>query len=80
MAFAGFKKEKDRNDIITYLKEAVRYFCVSLYVPPLTFLPLPHRLRRPMFPTTCSPYYNTRSCIYYLVGLVHVDAHTDHSL
>jgi cytochrome c2 len=26
MAFAGFKKEKDRNDVITYLKEAVRYF------------------------------------------------------
>jgi cytochrome c len=24
MAFAGFKKEKDRNDVITYLKEAVR--------------------------------------------------------
>jgi cytochrome c2 len=23
MAFAGFKKEKDRNDVITYLKEAV---------------------------------------------------------
>lgn len=22
MAFAGFKKEKDRNDVITYLKEA----------------------------------------------------------
>jgi cytochrome c2 len=26
MAFAGFKKEKDRNDIIAYLKDAVRYF------------------------------------------------------
>ena len=23
MAFAGFKKEKDRNDVITYLKETV---------------------------------------------------------
>jgi cytochrome c2 len=31
MAFAGFKKEKDRNDVITYLKEAVRYFQVSLF-------------------------------------------------
>ena len=26
MAFAGFKKEKDRNDVITYLKEAVSDF------------------------------------------------------
>jgi len=33
MAFAGFKKEKDRNDVITYLKEAVRYFQVSLSPP-----------------------------------------------
>ena len=33
MAFAGFKKEKDRNDVITYLKEAVRYFQVSLFPP-----------------------------------------------
>ena len=24
MAFAGLKKEKDRNDLVTYLKEAVR--------------------------------------------------------
>jgi len=24
MAFAGLKKEKDRNDLITHLKEAVR--------------------------------------------------------
>jgi cytochrome c len=28
MAFAGFKKEKDRNDVITYLKEAVCRFHV----------------------------------------------------
>jgi cytochrome c2 len=33
MAFAGFKKEKDRNDVITYLKEAVCYFQVSLSSP-----------------------------------------------
>ena len=26
MAFAGFKKEKDRCDVISYLKEAVRGF------------------------------------------------------
>lgn len=26
MAFAGLKKEKDRSDLITYLKEAVRHF------------------------------------------------------
>lgn len=24
MAFAGLKKDKDRNDLVTYLKEAVR--------------------------------------------------------
>ncbi len=39
MAFAGFKKEKDRNDVITYLKEAVRDFCTSLCAPPLMFPP-----------------------------------------
>ena len=24
MAFAGLKKDKDRNDLVTYLKDAVR--------------------------------------------------------
>jgi hypothetical protein len=33
MAFAGFKKEKDRNDVITYLKEAVRFFHAPFYPP-----------------------------------------------
>lgn len=28
MAFAGLKKEKDRNDLITHLKEAVRVFAL----------------------------------------------------
>lgn len=31
MAFAGLKKDKDRNDLITYLKEAVR--CLSGLFP-----------------------------------------------
>lgn len=38
MAFAGFKKEKDRNDVIAFLKEAVRDVCVSL--PATTDVPL----------------------------------------
>jgi hypothetical protein len=32
MAFAGLKKEKDRNDIITYFKEAARHFHLSFSV------------------------------------------------
>ncbi len=35
MAFAGFKKDKDRNDVIAYLKEAVCYFR-ALFFPSLT--------------------------------------------
>jgi cytochrome c2 len=30
MAFAGLKKEKDRNDLVTYLKEAVRTWPLSI--------------------------------------------------
>ena len=33
MAFAGFKKEKDRNDVITFLKDAVRYFQAPQHLP-----------------------------------------------
>lgn len=29
MAFAGLKKDKDRNDLVTYLKDAVRVFLVD---------------------------------------------------
>jgi hypothetical protein len=52
MAFAGFKKEKDRCDVISYLKEAVREFRVSLCPPPLMSLPLP-RLRRHVSRRVC---------------------------
>jgi len=31
MAFAGLKKEKERNDLITHLKEAVRTFDQSRF-------------------------------------------------
>ena len=37
MAFAGLKKDKDRNDIVTYLKEAVRVpRCYPVCSAPLT--------------------------------------------
>ena len=42
MAFAGLKKDKDRNDLITYLKEAVRILG-TLLVPLL----LTNSVRRP---------------------------------
>jgi hypothetical protein len=42
MAFAGLKKDKDRNDLITYLKEAVNLFPDSLVLIMLT------RLSRPL--------------------------------
>jgi len=31
MAFAGLKKDKDRNDLVTYLKEAVSPFQALCY-------------------------------------------------
>jgi hypothetical protein len=42
MAFAGLKKDKDRNDLITWLKDAVRSFtfpfaqCSIAHLGPLT--------------------------------------------
>ena len=43
MAFAGLKKDKDRNDLITYLKDAVRIlslftFCSGVFLTfPMVF-------------------------------------------
>lgn len=31
MAFAGLKKDKDRNDLVTYLKDAVRILASSTF-------------------------------------------------
>jgi hypothetical protein len=33
MAFAGLKKGKDRNDLITHLREAVRLYPSSVFLP-----------------------------------------------
>ena len=57
MAFAGLKKEKDRNDLVTYLKEAVRH-CYSRprYASPHSTSPdrmiAFSRLYSPLFTTT----------------------------
>ena len=40
MAFAGLKKEKDRNDLITYLKESVRVPTLFMCCPGV-FLTVP---------------------------------------
>jgi hypothetical protein len=45
MAFAGFKKEKDRNDVITYLKDAVCFF--MHHSPRRRLTCPPDRLRKP---------------------------------
>jgi hypothetical protein len=36
MAFAGLKKDKDRNDLIAHLKEAVSIFLSHYHLPKLT--------------------------------------------
>lgn len=37
MAFAGLKKDKDRNDLITYMKDAVRFLIRFLLSSELTY-------------------------------------------
>ena len=37
MAFAGLKKDKDRNDLITYMKDAVRFLICFLLTSELTY-------------------------------------------
>ncbi len=37
MAFAGLKKDKDRNDLVTYLKDAVRLLLSSFPFLLLTY-------------------------------------------
>ncbi|KAG6845166.1 iso-1-cytochrome c [Tephrocybe sp. NHM501043] len=55
MAFAGLKKEKDRNDLITHLKEAVRPSVLPCYHPPLTFLLLLYSALRLALDTLLDP-------------------------
>ena len=50
MAFAGLKKDKDRNDLIAYLKESVCPCPVLYYFAPLKCI-LPSRLLRLLAPT-----------------------------
>ena len=58
MAFAGLKKDKDRNDLITHLKEAVR-------IP--AFLLVPLRLIMPALDRVKSPLDSGLSyCIFYI--------------
>jgi len=79
MAFAGLKKDKDRNDLVTYLKQAVRvpYFFAS---DPGVFLTVPVSLSalEPVLPL--HSHYNpaflqerldSRRCIYRSVLRCH---------
>lgn len=53
MAFAGLKKDKDRNNLISWLKEStVRIVSLSPSIPPDV---LTTRNRRPKFPRTALP-------------------------
>ena len=52
MAFAGLKKEKDRNDLVTYLKEAVRDVFAIVVALLLTPGPITDRIKPVSFRTS----------------------------
>jgi len=60
MAFAGLKKEKDRNDLVTYLKNAVRILSISPYGAFLT-VPMPFSALE-VFVLLLHLHYNHLSC------------------
>jgi len=58
MAFAGLKKDKDRNDLVTYLKDAVRTLCLfTLYFEGFLTLPMSFSALE-MFVPLLHSYYN----------------------
>lgn len=85
MAFAGLKKEKDRNDLVTYLKEAVRDFPSLLVLLPL-ILHLADRIKPVTNLDSVYSYLNSRMVlvlddlgmlciltpIHYIMDVVHV--------
>ncbi|TFK99344.1 cytochrome c-like domain-containing protein [Pterulicium gracile] len=78
MAFAGLKKEKDRNDLITHLKEAVR---CSPFIPPLmtspdepSFPSRPHERR--LFDDFHTYLIRFLSCLLLRTGASHTHIHT----
>ena len=85
MAFAGLKKEKDRNDLVTYLKEAVRDFPSLLASLPL-ILHLADRIKPVTNLDSVYSYLNSRMVlvlddrgmlciltpIHYIMDVVHV--------
>ena len=59
MAFAGLKKDKDRNDLITWLKESVRaLFFRQLSLPPLITLLLDRMI------ASSGHYYSLTTTVY----------------
>ena len=77
MAFAGLKKDKDRNDLISYLKESVRvpkFF--AFYVGVFLTAPTPSSALEVLLPPLHSHYnsaclrgrLDSRWCIYRFVS------------